>query len=55
MQAKHRAAEKDGSAQAPLIQAHRSRPLKSCIRDSEPPPPLKGRKAGGVQNFLYCH
>jgi hypothetical protein len=40
-QAKHRAAEKDGSAQAPLIRARRSRPSESCIRDSGPPPPLR--------------
>jgi hypothetical protein len=53
--AKHRAAEKDGIVQAPLIRARRSRPSESCVRDSgpPPPPPLKGRKAGGVRNCLY--
>jgi hypothetical protein len=52
--AKHRAAEKEGIVQATLIRARRSQPLKSCIRDSgPPPPPLKGRKAGGVRNCLY--
>jgi hypothetical protein len=52
---KHRAAEKDGIARAPLIRALRSRPLGSCAPDSGPPPPppsLKGRKAGGVRNCL---
>jgi hypothetical protein len=52
-QAKHRAAEKDGIVQAPLIRALRSRPSESCVPIPDPPPPLKGRKAGGVRNCLY--
>jgi hypothetical protein len=49
-QAKHRAAENDGIARAPLIRALRSRPSESCIRDSGPPPPplrLKVERQGG--------
>jgi hypothetical protein len=51
--AKHRAAEKDGIARAPLIWALRSRSSKSCAPDSgpPPPPPLKGRKVGGGPEF----
>jgi hypothetical protein len=35
---KHRAAENDGIARAPLIRALRSRPSESCSPDSGPPP-----------------
>jgi hypothetical protein len=55
--AKHRAAEKGGVVQAPLIRARRSRPSKAAPTIPDPPPPLKGRKAGGggggVRNYLY--
>jgi hypothetical protein len=46
---KHRAAERSGTTRAPLIWALRSWPSGSCTWDlGPPPPPLKGRKAGGV-------
>jgi hypothetical protein len=50
--AKHRAAKKDGVAGAPLIRALRYWPSESCIHDFGPPR-LKGRKEGGVWNYLY--
>jgi hypothetical protein len=37
-QAKHRAAKNDGITRASLIRALRSRPSKSCLPDSGPPP-----------------
>jgi hypothetical protein len=52
--ARDRVAERDEAAHEPLIWAPRSWPSESYIRDSgPPPPPLKGRKAGGVQNGLH--
>jgi hypothetical protein len=51
--AKHQAAEKGRVIQASLIWVCRSRPSKRCILDSGPPPPLKGRNGGGVQNGLH--
>jgi hypothetical protein len=51
---KDRVAERDEAAHEPLIRAPRSWPSENCIRDSgPPPPPLKGRKAGGVRKCLY--
>jgi hypothetical protein len=38
MMTKNRAAENDGIARAPLIQALRSRSSESCSPDSGPPP-----------------
>ena len=39
----------------PLIRALRSWPLKDAPMIPDPPPRLKGRKAGGVRNGLRRH
>jgi hypothetical protein len=45
--AKHRAAERSGTARAPLIRALRSWPSEAALMIPDPPPWLKRRKAGG--------
>jgi hypothetical protein len=51
---KDKAAEKVGAAPEPLIRAPRSWPSKAASTIPDPPPPLKGRKAGGgVRNCLH--
>jgi hypothetical protein len=47
MQVKDRAAEKVGAVPEPLIWAPRSCPSETAYGIPDPPPPLKGRKAGG--------
>jgi hypothetical protein len=51
--AKHRAAGKTVGARAPLIRALRSWPSEAASTIPDPPPQLKGRKAGGVRNDLF--
>jgi hypothetical protein len=53
MRIKDRAAEKVGAVPVPLIWAPRSWPSETASMISDPPPPLKGRKGGGVQNGLH--
>jgi hypothetical protein len=45
--AKLRAAERSGAARAPLIRTLRLWPLETAPTIPDPPPRLKGRKAGG--------
>jgi hypothetical protein len=44
---KHRSAGKTVATRAPLIRALRSGPLEAASTIPDPPPQLKGRKAGG--------
>jgi hypothetical protein len=44
---KHRSAGKTVATRAPLIRALRSGPLEATLTILDPPPQLKGRKAGG--------
>jgi hypothetical protein len=53
MQIKDRVAEKVGAVPEPLIWAPRSWPSEVAHGIPDPPPPLKGRKAGGVRNGLH--
>jgi hypothetical protein len=50
-QVKDRVAERDEVAHEPLIRAPRSWPSENCIRDSDPPPPLrlKVERRGGPE------
>jgi hypothetical protein len=49
----HMAVKESGAARAPLIWASRSWPSESCTWDFGPPPPLKGRKAGGGSEMVF--